>query len=198
MRIMTPLIYLFLCIFVPASMPTLAHAKKDKYKMEYSRMDRNHDGIVTINEWRGEENVFHASDWNGDGVLSGDEVTGGFRRGNDYDRNHSEDRFSHLDKNKDNIVSLYEWDGLIEAFGRLDDNRDGGLNRKEFVDRAVEGADRFTELDIDRDGYISRNEWHDKMADFKVVDKDSDGQLTRKEFSHAPSFEAMRGPFRGY
>jgi len=192
MRLTKPLIYFSLFLLIPAALPGPAQAKKDKYKMKYSRMDRNQDGIVTLGEWRGGDNVFHGSDWNGDGVLSGNEVTGGFLRANDYDRNHSEELFRDLDKNKDGIVSLKEWDGLLEAFNRLDDNRDGGLVPKEFVNRIVEGTDRFTALDLDRDGYISRAEWLGDTVRFKAVDKNDDGRLSRKEFPQTLSLESRR------
>jgi hypothetical protein len=50
-------------------------------EMRFRGLDRNNDGIITRDEWRGEaENSFANHDWNGDGVLSGDEVRPGARR----------------------------------------------------------------------------------------------------------------------
>src|SRR4051812_15244438 len=43
-------------------------------QMMWSGMDANHDGIIQRNEWRGNARQFTMRDWNGDGVLSGDEV----------------------------------------------------------------------------------------------------------------------------
>ncbi len=43
-------------------------------QMLYADLDRNHDGVITRNEWRGSPSSFRMRDWNGDGVLSGDEV----------------------------------------------------------------------------------------------------------------------------
>ena len=37
-------------------------------------MDTNGDGVITRSEWRGNDNSFRNQDWNGDGILSGDEV----------------------------------------------------------------------------------------------------------------------------
>jgi hypothetical protein len=177
-----PFFHLSIYILAVSTSYGLAFAKKDKYQMKYSHMDVNHDGIVTRVEWRGAEILFHSSDWNGDGVLSGNEAEGGARRGDDYDRNHSETRFRNLNQNKDSVVSRDEWDGLVEAFYRLDDNRDGTLTRNEFVDHRVEGTDRFTELDRDGNGYISQTEWNGSAAAFKHLENNHDGQLSRGEF----------------
>ena len=38
------------------------------------KYDRNNDGIVERNEWRGSSSSFRNADWNNDGVLSGREV----------------------------------------------------------------------------------------------------------------------------
>lgn len=37
-------------------------------------MDRNNDGRITRDEWRGSDRAFRANDWNNDGVISGDEL----------------------------------------------------------------------------------------------------------------------------
>jgi len=47
--------------------------KPDK-TMRFYGLDRNNDGIITRNEWRGDHGSFLNHDWNGDGVLSGGEV----------------------------------------------------------------------------------------------------------------------------
>jgi hypothetical protein len=43
-------------------------------------MDRNNDGVITRDEWRGSEQSFNVRDWNGDGKLSGNEVRIGAAR----------------------------------------------------------------------------------------------------------------------
>src|SRR2546422_1211987 len=42
----------------------------------FQAMDRNGDGKITRDEWRGSDRAFRANDWNNDGVLSGDELAG--------------------------------------------------------------------------------------------------------------------------
>jgi len=49
-------------------------------QMRYRAMDANSDGIIQRDEWRGAVEAFAQRDWNGDGVLSGDEVRPGASR----------------------------------------------------------------------------------------------------------------------
>jgi hypothetical protein len=44
-------------------------------QMRFYGMDKNKDGKITRDEWRGNDKSFHNKDKNGDGVLSGDEVS---------------------------------------------------------------------------------------------------------------------------
>src|SRR5215207_10105742 len=43
-------------------------------QMRWGNMDRNGDRVITRAEWRGTAQAFQNADWNGDGILSGDEV----------------------------------------------------------------------------------------------------------------------------
>ena len=45
--------------------------------MRFRGMDRNRDGVITRNEWRGNDQSFRVHDCNRDGVLSGDLVLRG-------------------------------------------------------------------------------------------------------------------------
>ena len=47
--------------------------------MRFQGLDRNGDGRITRAEWNGSDQSFRVHDWNGDGVLSGDEVRAGAR-----------------------------------------------------------------------------------------------------------------------
>lgn len=42
----------------------------------FKGMDRNKDGVITRDEWRGNDQSFRQHDLNGDNVLSGDELRG--------------------------------------------------------------------------------------------------------------------------
>src|SRR5215213_8651341 len=48
--------------------------------IRFQGMDTNGDGIISRDEWRGNDRSFANNDWNGDGQLSGAEVRPGAQR----------------------------------------------------------------------------------------------------------------------
>lgn len=101
--------------------------------MRFQGMDRNGDGRISRAEWRGNDRSFANHDWNGDGILSGDEVRPG-AWGEDDDWNGQrgwEDRFEWLDRNDDGYLSRAEWPGADRLFNLLDLNRDGRVSFQE-------------------------------------------------------------------
>jgi Ca2+-binding EF-hand superfamily protein len=109
--------------------------------MRFRGMDRDSDGWITRGEWRGNDQSFSNHDWNGDGVLSGDEVRPGARRDRDdhrLDTYRDRDRvrgFRDLDQDNNGSISQNEWRRGNRSFNRLDSNTDGFLNSKEFSRR---------------------------------------------------------------
>jgi Ca2+-binding EF-hand superfamily protein len=104
-------------------------------RMRLRRMDDNHDGVVTRDEWRGSAQSFRLHDWNHDGVLSGDELRAdAVREGRSIDDEtfDRDDRFDNLDVNHDGRIEWREWHGSSEAFDSLDTNRDNVLSRAEL------------------------------------------------------------------
>jgi hypothetical protein len=173
--------------------------------MRFAEMDTNKDGRINRDEWRGTDASLKVHDWNGDGVLSGAEVRmGAWRpaRGNpptDFD---SPDvthvfadwtlaGFHRLDHDGNAAVELPEWHFDRESFHRADHNRDGALNRAEFLGEGDpadddDREDSFENLDGDRDGRVSRAEWHGGAARFAALDIDRDGLLVRDEATAGP------------
>jgi hypothetical protein len=163
---------------------------EDLTQMRFAGMDVNHDGRITRDEWRGNDNSFARHDWNGDGVLSGPEVTPGAQppnghRGGGDDGDDDGDRFDRLDRNNDGRLSLAEWQGPRDLFERLDLNRDGFLTRDELRQHRGDGGDRldrfFRTADANGDGRLSRSEWPGDLARFDRLDRNHDGFLTRDE-----------------
>ena len=164
-------------------------------RMRFEAMDRNNDGEISRDEWRGSARSFEVHDWNGDGRLSGNEVQIGARRNTrvgEADHNPSwaeryeswtEEGFANLDHNRDGRITSNEWHYARESFVQADRNRDGALDRAEFLgtDMDDDRDDRFEDLDADRNGRLERDEWHASDDAFRWLDRNGDGVLSRSE-----------------
>lgn len=167
-----------------------AAAAQRERSMRFQDLDRNNDGRITRDEWRGNDRSFERHDWDGDGVLAGDEVRIGATRDarvRDTDRDgfdDPDDRFDELDANRDNRVSRDEWREGRAEFDRLDENRDGRLTRAELsVAGENDDAERFAMLDVDRNGVVTRGEWRGSAASFERLDRNDDGRLSPQEYA---------------
>jgi hypothetical protein len=158
-------------------------------EMRFPTLDRNRDGVISRNEWSGNDNSFRVRDWNRDGRLSGDEVRMGAYppddslEARDY-RMTPDDRFGYLDANNDGFVGENEWDGSLATFDRFDRNRDGRLTRTELG--SVRPPAPFASIDSNRDGRIQINEWPWSRRTFIQQDENSDGAITRDEYRGGP------------
>lgn len=158
----------------------------------FAAMDRNGDGVITLDEWRGNERSFRNHDWNDDGRLSGDEVRPGAARPSRWDDrsipdsieqgdDYTPERFRALDHDADGRLARGEWHGRSEFFTRLDRNRDGFLTVAEYTGEDIDAEDRFSDLDANDDGRLTRDEWHGGAGVFDALDGNRDGVLTRAE-----------------
>jgi Ca2+-binding EF-hand superfamily protein len=183
-------------------------------EMRFQGMDRDDDGIITREEWNGSDRSFRRHDWNGDGVLSGDEVRPGARRddrgvrdrdfyGDEAFDDWTVNGFTDLDHDGDNRISRAEWHFDLESFNRADSNGDGLLSRREFLRQQGAGtpsaSDLFSRVDSDGDGTISRREWSGTDSTFDSLDRNRNGRLTRDELSGgAPEPSRTRAHQAGY
>ena len=165
-----------------SSSQTSSAANRD---MRFPNLDVNRDGVVSRTEWRGNANSFRVRDWNGDGVLSGNEVRMGAYppdaslEARDYSMS-PDDRFGYLDANNDGRVAENEWDGSLATFDRFDRNRDGWLTPTELG--SVRPPTAFATIDANGDGRIMMNEWPWSRRTFIQQDADSTGVITRNEY----------------
>lgn len=115
--------------------------------MRFRAMDRNNDGAVTRQEWRGSNESFRVHDWNNDGVLSGDEVREGFWNTGEEPADATpaaserDERFEYLDVNNNGTIERSEWHASDDAWTWLDRNNDNVLSRAEVVGSGA-SADR--------------------------------------------------------
>jgi Ca2+-binding EF-hand superfamily protein len=163
--------------------------------MRFAGLDANGNGQIERTEWNGTRESFVVHDWNGDNVLSGDEVRPGGRRSAaeepDFNparpgafNSWTETTFTSIDRNRDGRVSANEWYYDTESFVRADRNRDGFLAKTEFLGADNMDDDRedtFADLDVNRNGRVERREWHASEDAFTWLDRNKDGVLSRAE-----------------
>ena len=165
--------------------------------IRFQEMDKNNDHVIARSEWQGSEESFRLHDWDGDGVLSGDEVRlGAWReqRGEDEDFDEADREyrfddwtargFAALDHDRSGTVDRREWHFDRESFRRADHNNDGVLSRSEFLASDMiddDRGERFVDLDTNRDGRLTRQEWHGTSRLFEALDANRDGFVTRAE-----------------
>jgi hypothetical protein len=98
-----PILFALCAVALPAISQSLQNRQE---QMRFQGMDRNKDGVITRTEWRGNDQSFSNEDWNGDGVLSGDEVRPGARRvGNLLSSERNAARLRALDDNRNDNAS---------------------------------------------------------------------------------------------
>ena len=164
-------------------------------QIRFSGMDQNHDGMIQRDEWQGSNRAFSIQDWNGDGVLSGQEVRVGAQRDTSWEEaDHQPARaernlswtasaFSSLDHNRDGRLTTNEWHYDLETFRRVDRNRKNAISRDEFLGtNQDDGRDiNFDDLDTNNNGRVERDEWYFSPAAFTAMDRNRDGTLSRFE-----------------
>ncbi|HYU80029.1 MAG TPA: hypothetical protein VEK56_13650 [Vicinamibacterales bacterium] len=159
----------------------------------FARLDRNGDNRITRNEWYFDAETFRRVDRNGDNVITRSEFLGAA----DYDDDRG-DRFEYIDADGSGYIERDEWHGTMNAFDRLDTNRDNRLSRAEVVGGTVSrtattpstnnrARQQFESLDRNNNNMIARNEWPWSRASFDKYDVNGDGMLTWREFSAAAS-----------
>lgn len=148
----------------------------------FGRYDKNKDGKVTPEEFRGGNTLFAAYDANKDGFLTLDEVQSAKKVT-------TGPNFRELDTDKDGFVTRREFQGTDEEFDEVDLDRDGVWSK---LDRAIEkrhiqAKGEIERMDTGKDGTISSEEWIAAGRDagtFRQRDRDRNGSLDVEEIAN--------------
>jgi Ca2+-binding EF-hand superfamily protein len=91
----------------------------------FDRLDANHDGTLSRNEWPASDRSFRIMDANADKAISREEFLS--TNGRFWNQ-----LFEDWDSNQDGVLARSEWLDTEESFNRLDTDRNGILSRQEF------------------------------------------------------------------
>jgi len=141
------------------------------------RYDKNNNGKLEREEWKGMRGDPKATDKNGDGVITLDEMT---VRVKEYSRNPSRWRRSGSGGSSTSSSS-----GSSSASD--DQEKPKSYRFLSPTERLPDGLPEwFTDRDADADGQVAMVEWttdwsHSKVSDFDAWDMNSDGMITPAE-----------------
>jgi Ca2+-binding EF-hand superfamily protein len=119
---------------------THAQIEAEREQSWFLSMDKDADGVITRQEWRGNARMFARHDLNRDGVLSGTELWINGRRPEqrpyteeDQRRDELLETFYRADVNDDGRIGRREWWSDRQTFSRVDRNRDGFISEEEYL-----------------------------------------------------------------
>lgn len=103
--------------------------KKEKgTSIDWTKMDADADGYITVREWTGTPEEFDAHDLDRDRVLSR------YDRDLAREQKRAQNRLTAYDTDKDGFVSQKEWPADSATFRQRDRNRDGQLDVEELAE----------------------------------------------------------------
>ncbi len=157
----------------------------------FEKIDRNHDGKVSVAELGAPAALLEVADGDGDGSLSVEELPRA--RSGPYRQLLLEDSskvLQLLDKNRDGKLNDKEFNGSLDLIYRFDSSGDRMLDSREIeqalafsrADGRSESFDDFmTRYDLDDDRRVDADEFVGPARAFDRLDRDHDGVVTDKD-----------------
>jgi Ca2+-binding EF-hand superfamily protein len=141
--------------------------------------DQDGDGLVSSEEFPGNQEQFQRLDLDGDGYL---DITQAPKRP-PHRPVDPETLLSEWDADQDGYLSADEFPGPEDHFYDLDADGDGLLSQQELVEGRPDPQQNggFENDDVDRDGRVSQSEFNGPEDLFEQLDRDGDGYISRDE-----------------
>jgi len=178
----------------------------EEFKARLATWDTDKDGKVTKEEYKGKA-AFETLDRNHDGVLTMDDLRGPGEGGGPGGAPMSAEdvarRFKEADKNGDGKVTADEFPGPPERFAMIDKDKDGAITQEELAaamkamaaggEGGKGGKRMMMRLDKDGDGKVSRTEFPGGDEGFAKLDKNKDGFITPDEVEGMEPPKGLKG-----
>ena len=146
----------------------------------YRGMDRDNNGSITRNEWRGNNRSFSNHDYNRDGILTNNEVN---MAGSWNSREDHHDRRRNNGRNGQSRGNSYN--NYNQGWNNGNYNGWNNANRNGWNDGYSRGQNSFRRYDANNDGTLSQSEWPNNTgAYYQSLDVNKDGTISRDEFYH--------------
>jgi len=166
--------------------------KKGRRGNPLAKLDKDGDGKVSKDEYRGPDEMFVKLDADGDGALSADEARQMGRIMNEltWEKVDRQAMFKAIDADGDGVVTQDEF--MAASLAEIVSKAQQQARKSLYGGAARSGrekgkrGDPISRLDKDGDGKLSKDELPEKMqGKFDRLDKDGDGFVTADEMKGA-------------